>query len=74
MSAMLPADGVRSTNRFRARVEATAAEYTEARHAALDGEERNVASTAAQDALEQYAGWTLGEWKPADFPRLAGNA
>jgi hypothetical protein len=54
--------------------EATAAEYTEARHAALDGEERNVASTAAQDALEQYAGWTLGEWKPADFPRLAGNA
>lgn len=54
----------------RARVDATAAAYVEARQAALDGEERSVASADAQAALEQYASWSLGDATLADFPGL----
>ncbi|WP_204802796.1 hypothetical protein [Mycobacterium riyadhense] len=54
----------------RARVEAPAAAYVEARRAALDGEDRSVASEDASTALEQYAAWSLGCWRLADFPRL----
>jgi len=55
----------------RARVDAAAAAYVEARQAALDGEERSVASEDAQAALNQYAAWSLGDATLAEFPRLA---
>lgn len=28
----------------------------------------------AEEAPEQYAGWTLGQWKPVRFPRLADQS
>lgn len=47
---------------------------TAARQAALDGEERSVASEAARQALDRYAGWSLGDWDLADFPRLVDGS
>lgn len=58
----------------RAGVAAAAADYTAARQAALDGEERSVASEAARQALDRYAGWSLGDWDLADFPRLVDGS